>query len=128
MSPWSTDAESYLWLPLLTDMLTGVGALAAMIPVGLFLGGFSFMLPWLIVTPLVLFSAGFLRGASSGKIWAKAATISAPTLVMVLSSNGLTIFTATLTTVLATVGGIVFSRYGMTRRPNGDVDRASKNS
>ena len=62
---------------LLADAAVGLAAFVVVIPIALFLGGFSFFEPWLIVTGLLLFSTGFLRGAGPGRAWVKAVGINA---------------------------------------------------
>ncbi|HXF26777.1 MAG TPA: hypothetical protein VN610_05860 [Bryobacteraceae bacterium] len=62
---------------MLADAAVGLAAFVVVIPIALFLGGFSFFEPWLIVTGLLLFSTGFLRGAGPGRAWVKAVGINA---------------------------------------------------
>jgi hypothetical protein len=112
------EPEKYLWRPLFTDLLTGLAALVLVFMVALRLGGFSFFLPWLIVIPLGMFLAGFLRGSSPGSAWAKAVTISSPLLLIAVSVQGATFLIAAtgkmialLITVIPTAGGVLLRRY-----------------
>jgi hypothetical protein len=85
----SETDTTYFWAPLLVDVAAGAGTAIAIIPVGLAFGGFSFIEPWLIVTPILLFAAGFLRGSGPGSAWAKATAISSVAWLLILvTANG----------------------------------------
>ena len=68
---------------LLFDALTGVPAVGLIFVTALFLGGFSFFAPWMIVTPLILFIAGLVRARSAGNPLLKGLVISLPSLIIV---------------------------------------------
>jgi len=110
--------ESYFFGTFLLDVAAGVVAVIAIIPTAVFLGGFSFSTPWLIVTPVLLFTVGVLRGGSTGNVWLKAISISTGCLLLLISRHNTTarpLVLAALTTVLPTVGGISFRRYRLLR-------------
>ena len=115
-----TDTN-YFWASLLTDAIAGAATVTAIIPIGLALGGFSFIEPWLIVTPVMLFAVGFLRGFSPGSAWAKAVTLSASAwLVILLTANGPAAMLVGMSaaTLLPAMGGVTVRRYQMKSRTN----------
>jgi hypothetical protein len=63
------EREKYFWASLLADLLAEFAAVIVTVVGSLALGGFSFRLPWLIVSPVVLFLTGFVRGPSFGNSW-----------------------------------------------------------
>ena len=67
----------------LFDGLTGVPAVCLIFVTALFLGGFSFFTPWLIVTPPILLVAGLVRARSEGNPLLKGLVISLPSLILV---------------------------------------------
>ena len=67
----------------LGDALTGVPAVGLIFLTALCLGGFSFFIPWMIVTPLILLTAGLVRARSEGNPLLKGLVISLPSLVIV---------------------------------------------
>jgi hypothetical protein len=67
----------------LFDALTGVPAAGLIFATALFLGGFSFFVPWLIVTPPILLVAGLVRARSEGNPLLKGLVISLPSLIIV---------------------------------------------
>jgi len=70
------EAElSYSLEVILVDFLTGVVAIATVVPTALLVRGFSFFTPWLIAGPLVMLTAGLLRSRSEGIIWIKCVVI-----------------------------------------------------
>jgi len=104
--------EPYFFAPLLADVSVGAVVSIAIIPLALLLGGFNFFMPWLLVTPPLLFAAGFLRGSSAGNVWVKGlATNAANILLLFWCSNALTVLLGLFVTVLPAVGGISFRRY-----------------
>jgi hypothetical protein len=72
------ESRRYVWSRLLVDVLTGLAWLSVIIIAALALGGFSFFQPWLIVIPLAMFLAGFLRGRSSGNVWVTTVKMAIP--------------------------------------------------
>jgi len=68
---------------LLFDALTGVPAVGLIFVIALFLGGFSFFTPWMIVTPPILLIAGLLRARSDGNPLLKGLVMSFPSLIIV---------------------------------------------
>ena len=114
----SIEPEGYFWRPVLTDVATGAVSVIVIAMAALAIGGFSFFAPWLIVTPVAMFMAGFLRATSFGKIWPKAVAINLPILLLLLVSfRGTTVLNTAATilatesaAVLCTGGGIRFSR------------------
>lgn len=68
---------------LFLDALTGVPAMGLVFIMALFLGGFSFFTPWLIVTPPILFIAGLFRARSEGNPLLKGLVMSLPSLIIV---------------------------------------------
>jgi hypothetical protein len=98
------------------DVATGLGTTLAIIPAALLLGGFSFMMPWLLFSAILFFAAGFLRGAGEQKAWAKALTIDAAPCcglaMLTWSGNGWpTTLVFLSATIPPTFGGIVIRRY-----------------
>jgi hypothetical protein len=67
----------------LFDALTGVPAVGLIFVTALFLGGFSFFTPWMIVTPPILLIAGLVRARSEGNALLKGLMISLPSLILV---------------------------------------------
>ena len=67
---------------LVADFGLGFAALVIVGFTALLLGGFSFLTPWLLVTPPLFFATGFLRGTSDGIVWGKAIALSAPSLLL----------------------------------------------
>jgi hypothetical protein len=79
----------------LIDALTGLPAMGLIILTALFLGGFSFFAPWMIVSPLIMFIAGLVRARSDGNAWLKGFVISLPLLaIIVLLGNVVAVFFA----------------------------------
>jgi len=66
----------------LIDAVTGVSAFGLIFVLALFLGGFSFFSPWMIVTPPILFIAGLVRARSKANVLLKGLVISLPSLVI----------------------------------------------
>ncbi len=112
------EPQRYLWGTMIADIVIGIGMLVPVSIVALMLGGFSFIQPWLIVTPLAIFLMGWLRGRTFRKLSAKTLALAAPALLLfgcgVLEENtavvrfGVIIMLAALT-VLPTAGGIKFA-------------------
>jgi hypothetical protein len=67
----------------LIDALTGVPAVGLIFATALFLGGFSFFTPWMIVTPPILLIAGLVRARGEGNPLLKGMMISLPSLIIV---------------------------------------------
>jgi hypothetical protein len=114
----SIEPERYFWGPVLIDIATGVVSAVAILVAALALGGFSFFAPWMIVTPVAMFTAGFVRGRSFGTAFAKAIALNIPLLLLMLASlrsttvlnTSATILTTALATVLCSMGGICVRR------------------
>lgn len=107
---------TYSWTPLVADAGLGLVAVVVIIPFSLFLGGFSFFLPWMIVIPVMLFAAGYMRGASSGSAWLKAIALSAATFLVsiALGRPKATIGILTLAfTILPAIAGTLLRRRRM---------------
>jgi hypothetical protein len=66
---------------LLIDALTSVPAMVLIIVAALFLGGFSFFAPWMVVTPPILLLAGLVRARTEGNTLLKGVVISLPSLI-----------------------------------------------
>lgn len=115
----TTEREPYFFGAFLLDVAAGIVASIAVIPTAVYLGGFSFFTPWLIVTPLLLFSAGVLRGGSTGSVWLKAISISTGCLLLLVplhhGTTALTLVLGALITVLPALSGISFRRYRLLR-------------
>jgi hypothetical protein len=112
------EPQRYLWGMLIMDVVIGVVSLVPILIAALALGGFSFILPWLIAVPLVMFSVGWWRGRSFGNLWVKALALCAPALLgfawlqqadTKAGYLGLVMITAGWT-VLPTAGGIKIRR------------------
>jgi hypothetical protein len=104
---------------LLVDATVGALALIAIIPLALTLGGFSFFLPWLIVTAPLMFAAGLVRGSSPGNIWFKGVWISlASLLFLACCANLLTFFLGMLALVLPALAGISIRRRHLVHHTN----------
>jgi hypothetical protein len=73
----SEPLTKYNWTTMVVDVAIGIVTFILVIPVALYLGGFSFFTPWVIALIPLFFLCGFLRGASPERIWAKACAISA---------------------------------------------------
>ena len=73
----SEPLTKYNWTTMVVDVAIGIVTFILVIPVALYLGGFSFFTPWAIALIPLFFLCGFLRGASPERIWAKACAISA---------------------------------------------------
>jgi len=73
----SEPLTKYDWTTILVDVAVGIVTFVLVIPMALFLGGFSFFAPWVIAIIPLFFLAGFLRGAGPERIWAKAGAITA---------------------------------------------------
>ncbi len=122
----SIEPERYFWGPALTDVAAGAVSTIAIIVAALALGGFSFFAPWIIVTPVAMFMAGFLRGLSFGHVAAKAVAINLPVLLPVLTSlrgatlldTSATILATVCATVLCSAAGIQFRRRAVTQSLN----------
>jgi hypothetical protein len=122
----SIEPERYFWGPVLTDIATGVVSAIAIVVAALALGGFSFFAPWIIVTPVAMFIAGFLRGLSFGNVSAKAVAMNLPVLLpMLISLRGTTLLNTSATilatvsaTVLCSAAGIQFRRRDVTESLN----------
>jgi len=112
------EPERYFWGPVLADIGMGVASVFAIIVAALALGGFSFFAPWIIVSPVAMFTAGFLRGPSFGNALPKAVAINLPILLLLLVSfRGTTVLNTAAamlgvasSAVLCTVAGIWFRR------------------
>jgi hypothetical protein len=73
-------AISYSSDEVLSDALAGVPAVGLILVTALFLGGFSFFTPWMIVTPPIFFAAGLVRARSESNPLLKGLVISLPLL------------------------------------------------
>jgi hypothetical protein len=100
------------------DIVIGIASIAPIFIAALALGGFSFIQPWLIVIPFVMFLAGWWRGRSFGNLWVKALALGAPTLLLFASfGQGRTkaaylgaVLVISAVTVLPPAGGIEIRR------------------
>src|SRR5215469_15797322 len=125
----SIEPERYFWGPALTDIGTGAVAVIAIVVAAVAIGGFSFFAPWIIVTPVAMFMAGFLRGPSFGNALPKAAAMNLPFVLVLLisfrSTTGLstaaTILATASTAVLCTVGGLSFRRHSQLWSQHGNA-------
>ena len=119
------ERERYPWASLFADLLAGFAAVIVIVVGSLALGGFSFWLPWLVLSPVVLFLTGFVRASSFGNSWAKALVIDIPVFMLMVASlrattplgSAATILIAILIAVLLTAGGVAFRRRSY---PSGD--------
>lgn len=109
--------EGYFEEGFFPDVFIGSLALLIVFPLALLLGGFSFIEPWFIVTPLATFALGMLRGNSAGNVWLKGIGINVAFLVILgFCANALTFSLGVCVIVLPTVGGIWFRRYRLATR------------
>lgn len=113
------EKEAYFFGTFLMDVAVGAITSIAIIPVALLLGGFSLFASWLIVTSLLMFAAGMLRGNSAGNIWLKGVSMNAGCfllgIMLLHSTTAVTFPLAMLTTVLLTSAGVSFRRYRLLR-------------
>jgi len=58
------------------DIASSFAAAIIILAVCLRLGGFNFFAPWLIVTPVVMFACGLIRGENAKRIIAKGVALS----------------------------------------------------
>ena len=114
--------EGYFEETFLPDVFIGSFALLIVFPLALLLGGFSFIEPWFIVTPLTTFALGILRGNSAGNIWLKGIGMNVAFLVILgFCADALTFSLEVCVIVLPTVGGIWFRRYRLAIRRMPDI-------
>lgn len=66
------------------DVAWGLAVAILIVFVCLRLGGFSFFAPWLIVTPVVMFSAGLIRGRGPGRVVVKGVALGAFVLMLLV--------------------------------------------
>jgi hypothetical protein len=105
----------------------GAASVFAIIVAALALGGFSFFAPWIIVSPVAMFTAGFLRGPTFGNALPKAVAMNLSILLLLLAcfrSTTVLITAATIlgiasASVLCTVAGIYFRRRERDSSPHG---------
>jgi hypothetical protein len=111
MSGWGKQDSK--WEDLVLDAGAGFGALTVSFAF-LALTSFNFFGPWLIVAPVLLFWAGFLRGRVPGRAWVKAAAIDAGTWCMLVAwvkaAADMTLV-AILITFVVTLAGIWVRRW-----------------
>jgi len=69
------------------DLEWSLAAAIVAFALGMSLGGFSFFTPWLIVIPVVMFAAGFLRGGSAGRIIGRGLALSTFLLILLLITS-----------------------------------------
>jgi len=101
------------WATLLADCGVGLAATSAILPASLLLGGFSFIEPWVLVTALLFFFAGFLRGTSPGNASIKAMAINLGPLCLLvvwLRAEWLTMLLGVLAVILPTMAGLLARR------------------
>ncbi len=114
--------EGYFAETFLPDVFIGSLALLIVFPLALLLGGFSFIAPWFIVTPLATFALGIFRGNSAGNVWLKGIGMNLAFLVLLgFCANVLTFSLGAWVIVLPTVGGIWFRRNRMATRTRPNV-------
>ena len=126
----TTEKEAYFFGRFLTDVAAGAITLIAIIPAALLLGGFSFFAPWLIVTPLLMFAVGMLRGNSAGNIWLKGVSINVSYLLLLgkmlsgrsASATVLGCLLGALIAVLPAIAGISFRRHCLLRSANSTIN------
>src|SRR5262245_45283669 len=96
----------------LADAGVGLAAWLLVVPLAFVLGGFSFFLPWLIVSAALLFAAGLLRASTVGNVWLKGIALNTlPVSWAIWSHSGLLAFViGTAVPVLASVAGIAVRR------------------
>jgi hypothetical protein len=112
------NPEKYVPDTLIIDVVIGAASVVPIFIAALALGGFSFIQPWLIVIPFVMFVAGWWRGQSFGNIWVKALALGAPALLLFAcfaqtktkAAYSGAVLTMSALTVLPTAGGIRIRR------------------
>lgn len=72
------------WGPRSIDFGTGTAAAALITAGSLLFGGFSFFEPWVILSVLAMFAAGFVRGLSHGTTFQKTSAVCATPLLLLL--------------------------------------------
>ncbi|MGB9030505.1 MAG: hypothetical protein WCC27_10330 [Acidobacteriaceae bacterium] len=118
------DAEP-VWVATLLDIGLGFAAVFLIVGSALALGGFSFIQPWLIMIPIVMFAAGVLRSRSPGNVPAKILSIRLfmLLLVFVIGRDPTTIVLGVLITLVPAAAGISTRRFR--RTPPSSDDNAA---
>ncbi len=110
--------QSYDFGTFVADFGVGFAALVIVVCTALLLGGFSFLAPWLLVTPPLFFATGFVRGRSAGTIWGKGMAMSAGPLLLLAWG----IIPVWLLALVSSAAGLALSRYRIQRAPDTNHD------
>jgi len=106
--------QSYGHGTLVADFGVGFAALVVVGFTALLLGGFSFLTPWLLVTPPFFFAMGFVRGTSDGRVWGKAIAMSAASLLVLVVG----IIPVWLLALISSAAGLALRPYRLQRAPD----------
>jgi hypothetical protein len=115
--------EEYGFGTFAADFGVGFAALVVVVYSAMLLGGFSFLTPWLLVTPPLFLVVGFLRGASRGTVWGKGISMSAASLLLFAAG----ILPVWLLALISSAAGLALRRYRI-RRAARDTNEVSNPS
>ena len=115
----NTEREEERYSPgdAVIDALVGFLILIPVIPLALALGGFMFIEPWLILTPLLAFAGGVARGNTVGTIWLRAPILNLVLLLYLVSRGDVReMVVGAVLTVFPSIGGIALRRLSHRRQ------------
>ena len=109
---------SYGFGTFVADFGVGLAALTIVVFTAFLLGGFSFLAPWLLVTPPLFFSMGFVRGTSPGTVWGKGIAMSAASVLLFAVG----IIPVWLLALISSAAGLALRRYRFQPAPDTNQD------